>query len=71
MTIYLQKFPFIASFDWRTDYKERITLEASKRPTIESSHPWYSVLGIYHHYSAEVRPAFSNQRPVFRSHDQY
>ena len=51
---YLQKFPFIASFDWRSDYKERITLEASKRPSIESSHPWYSALGIYHHYSAQV-----------------
>ena len=51
--------------------KERITLEASKRPTIESSHPWYSLLGIYHHYSAEVRPALSNQRPVIRSRDLY
>ena len=54
--MYLQKFPFLASFDWRSDYKERISLNASsKRPTIESSHPWCSGLGIYHHYSAEVR----------------
>ena len=54
--MYLKKFPFMASFDWRSDYKERISLNASKSPTIESSHPWCSALGIYHHYSVEVRP---------------
>ena len=33
---------------------DRIFIKASKRPSIESSHPWYSSFGIYNHFTTEV-----------------
>ena len=57
--IYLtvQRFPLVAWFSWRPDYKERLSVEPETGTVeAEASKPWYSRLGIYHHYTLQVRP---------------
>ena len=47
----------MAWFSWRPDYKERLSVEPETgRVEAEASKPWYSRLGIYHHYTLQVRP---------------
>ena len=44
-----------ASFDWRPNYEELISVEAgTEHITVETRHPWYSTLGIYRHYQTKV-----------------
>ena len=52
-----QRFPLVAWFSWRPDYKERLSVEPETGAVeAEASKPWYSRLGIYHHYTLQVRP---------------
>ena len=52
-----QRFPLVAWFSWRPDYKERLSVEPETGTVeAEASKPWYSRLGIYHHYTLQVRP---------------
>ena len=47
----------MAWFSWRPDYKERLSVEPETGAVeAEASKPWYSALGIYHHYTLQVRP---------------
>ena len=47
----------MAWFSWRPDYKERLSVEPETGAVeAEASKPWYSSLGIYHHYTLQVRP---------------
>ena len=44
----------MASFDWRPEYSDKISVEAGSRVKVEAEHPWYSQLGIYHHYTVQL-----------------
>ena len=47
----------MAWFSWRPDYKERLSVEPETGTVeAEASKPWYSRLGIYHHYTLQVGP---------------
>merc|ERR1719410_1384288 len=49
------RFPLVAWFSWRPDYKERLSVEPETGAVeAETSKPWYSRLGIYHHYTLQV-----------------
>ena len=53
----------MAWFSWRPDYKERLSVEPETGAVeAEASQPWYSSLGIYHHYTLQVRPGAGQTR---------
>ena len=44
-----------AEFEWREEYKIEIQRSGEKMLSVVNSHPWYSKLGLYNHYHAEVQ----------------
>ena len=55
VTLQPHQFPLTASFDWRPEYEDLISVDArTDHILVETRHPWYSSMGIYHHYDTVI-----------------
>ena len=53
VTLQPQSLPLTASFDWRPEYEEIISVDGDNIK-VDTRQPWYSSMGIFHHYQTII-----------------